>query len=153
MLELQRNLSDAAALGKRSMPDFQSYTIAISAHANSEDPEKVKHARRLLESLMNYVKAGEIEVSRNTAGPFSAVISAAAKSPSCVPGTVQEDVVDDGFTSVVDTAENAYAVAEMTYQDLRDDTFGIGTSPDHHAYGAFLVSCIADLNKLLNFSL
>lgn len=143
MLKLQHELSDPSALGSRATPDFQSYTIAILAHASSDDPDKVHRARQLLDSLLEDVKAGTIEVTRNPAGPFTAVINAAAKSASCAPGASETTgVVVDGFTSVIDTADNAYAIAERTYQEVRDDSFGIGAKPDHFCYGSFL-QCIA----------
>ena len=141
MLNLQHELSDASALGRRVMPDFQSYTIAILSHAYSPNPDKVTHARRLLEALMKHARGEEILEFKNSAGPFSAVINAAARSEPCFPG---RDATDDanGFTSVVNTGDNSYAIAEKTYEELRDDAFEIGVKPDHHCYSAFL-KCIA----------
>ena len=143
LLELQHSLSDKGALGERVKPDFQSYTITMTTHAYSENPDKAHHTRRLLESLMEKVSAGDIEIVRNKAGPFSAVINAASKCESCAPtsNAVKTDIAD-GFTSVFETSDNAYSIAEKTFQELRSDAFGIGVKPDHHCYGAFL-RCIA----------
>lgn len=141
-MALQHELCASGDLSKDAIPDFQSYSIAILAHANSDDPEKAIRARRLLEKLLGYVKSHQIQVSRNLSAPFAAVLSAVARSP---PNLLSDNFVsssDDGFNSVVDSKKDIYGIAEMTYRELKEDSYAIGVSPDHHALGAFL-RCIA----------
>lgn len=136
MLNLHHELCSSGGLDKNEMPNFRTYGLVIFAHANSDNQDKVVEARRLLESLMEYVKNGEIAGS--SAAPFNQVINAAARSSSS-PQTFE---TSNGFTSTVDTTKDAYALAELTYNEIREDSYGIGISPNHHSFGAFL-QCIA----------
>jgi hypothetical protein len=141
-LLLQHELCSATELSKDAMPDFQGYALVILAHSYSRNPQKVIDARRLLDSLLEHVKVGGIKVSGKSSAPFSAVLSAAAQSPPCVIGASPSKEALDWFNDVVDTTTDAFAIADKTYRELRDDSYGIGVAPDHHAFGAFL-QCIA----------
>ena len=142
MLTFQHKISQTGD-SKGTMPDSQSYALVISAHSLSHSPEKVVHAKRLLDLFVQHMMAGEISASGNLASPFCALFTAVARSSPCEPGKSNEKVGQrDAFTSVVDTAGNAYAIAERTYRELREDAYGISARPDHHAGSAFL-KCIA----------
>lgn len=97
-------------------------------------------ARSLLDSLLARVKAGEMKVSRNPASPFTSVITVATNCPSCEVGPT--DKVKDPFMDSIETANDAYSIAQRTFLELRDDVHGLGASPDHHTYAAYL-RCLA----------
>lgn len=139
MLSFQHELA-RGFLGESVQPDFQSYATAIRAHADSDSSNKIMDARSLLDSLLAHVKAGEIKLSRNMASPFTSVITVAANCSSCEVG--RGDKVTDAFTDSIETANDAYSIAQRTFLELRNDVHGLGASPDHHTYGAYL-RCIA----------
>ena len=146
LLNLQLELSKPDMLGDGAKPDFQSFTICIMAQADSVSPDKVQHARNLLDSLLERVASGDLQVTRNPTAPFSAVLSAIANStPSKARSDGPIDTADevlDGFTSIVDTQADPYSIAKMLYEAVESNFHGIGTSADHHATSAFL-RCIA----------
>jgi len=167
ILNLQEEMVASGFLGGRARPDFQTYTIAILAYAHSNLPNKVQHGRRLLERLLETVKNGELEVTRNTSAPFSAVLSAAARSPSSSLSFGKKDPSaevsagdtarvagnddalannqdDDGnaLPSMVGIDNDPYSIALQTYNEVKEDVHGIGTSADHHVFASFL-QCIA----------
>lgn len=135
LLKLQLQLGKPDLLGEQAMPDFQSFTITILTHAESMDPDKLDHAKRLLESLLEMVAAGDLQATRNPSAPFSAVLSAAARTP---PKVKKDNVAENGFTSVVDTETDPYSIANKIYRHLQNDTYQIGAKVDHHAASAFL---------------
>lgn len=141
LLLLQHELCACGRLGEIAKPDFQSYTITILARAYSDHPEKVLHARHLLEEMISSVKRGEVAVTRNTSAPFSAVLTAAARSRQ---GDDQshKDAFEDAFNSVVDTKTDAYSIALQTYNEVKHDIHKVEAAPDHHVFGVFL-RCIA----------
>jgi hypothetical protein len=91
-----------------------------------------------LDEMLDKVKRGEMEVTRNAAAPFSALISAAARCGSEDASASEED----GFKSIVTTETDPFSIAAATYNDLQTGAHGLGVSPDHHTYAAFL-RCIA----------
>lgn len=146
LLNLQLELSTPHMLGDGAKPDFQSFTTCIMAQADSVSPDKVQHARSLLDSLLARVTSGDLQVTRNPTAPFSAVLSVIAKStPSKGPLDVSIIATDelDGFTSVVDTDADPYSIAKMLYENVESDFHGIGTSADLHAASAFLRCIVA----------
>lgn len=139
-MNLQMELSTPNQLGDGAKPDFQSFTVCILTHADSESPEKVHHARNLLDKLLEHVACGNLPVTRNPTAPFSAVLSVIARTSL---NTNQSSVSsEDEFSSMVDTQTDPYSVALSVYQELKSDAHDIGTSADHHAISAFL-RCIA----------
>lgn len=139
LLDLQHQLAAPDALGARVKPDFHSYTAVLFAYRSSEYPDRVVHARRLLDRLLGLIADGKIAKDKNATAPFAAVISAAARSPSCA--STRSD--PDGFVGAINVnEENAYSIAKRTFQELDDDTHKLGLKPDHHVYSAF-VRCIS----------
>lgn len=126
---------------KNCRPDFQSFTIVINAYANSSSVNKAVHARRLLKKLLHMVQAGELDMTRNSAAPFSAVINAAARTQK-KRFHEEETYFDDGRDKVEALCCDPYAIAMQTYFELRDDVYNIGAAPDHHTFAA-LLRCIA----------
>jgi hypothetical protein len=142
-LNLQLELSSKPdLLGDAARPDFQSFTICIMAQADSESPQKVQRAKVLLDSLLERVASGDLRVTRNPTAPFSAVLSAIAKSKAKTPEMPDTISSEDGFNSVVDTQTDPYSIASSIYQDVQSDAHRIGTLADHHATSAFL-RCVA----------
>ena len=139
MLSFQHELG-SGFLGEAAQPDFQSYAIVIRAHSDSKDLNKVAEARNLLDSLLARCKAGEIKLSRNLASPFTSVITVAANSPSSETGITNK--VTDAFIDSIETSNDAYSIAQRTFSELRNDVHGLGASPDHHTYAAYL-KCLA----------
>jgi hypothetical protein len=115
-------------------------------HANSPDNNRAVHALRLLRMLIEQVQRGELPVTRNPAAPFSAVLSAVAKTPptSAVTGTGQKNLHESGseFGTASDKDLDPYSIATKVYDELRSDQHGMGTVADHHAVSAYL-RCIA----------
>jgi hypothetical protein len=146
ILRLQNELFRSGYLNEDSRPDFQSYAIVILAYANSIGiQDKVVHARRLLDELLSAVQGGEMKVTRNSAAPFSAVISSAARSPPM--GTIEQPMSSNrenelAFNTNVNEQIDPYLLAMKTYNDLKNDTYKIGASADHHTFSA-LLRCIA----------
>jgi hypothetical protein len=140
LLNLQRELSSSGCLDESAKPDFQSYAITILAHAYSDHPRKVFFARQVLETMISSMKISGIGSTRNAAAPFSAVLTAAARSPSGADQTLHERF-DDGFNSTVNTETDPYSVALQTYNELKEDVHKIGAMPDHHVFGV-LLRCI-----------
>jgi hypothetical protein len=141
LLNLQRELYSSGRLDESAKPDFQSYAITILAHAYSDHPRKVFFARQLLETMLTSVRSGEIGSSRNAAAPFSAVLTAAARSPAGANQAL-DGRIEDGFNSTVNTETDAYSVAIQTYNELKTDVHKIGAIPDHHVFGV-LLRCIS----------
>jgi hypothetical protein len=141
LLNLQRKLYSSGRLDESAKPDFQSYAITILAHAYSDHPRKVFFARQVLETMLTSVKSGEIGSTRNAAAPFSAVLTAAARSPAGADQALNGQI-EDGFNSTVNTETDAYSVAMQTYNELKTDVHKIGAVPDHHVFGV-LLRCIS----------
>lgn len=139
MLSFQHELG-SGFLGESVQPDFQSYSIVIRAHSDSNDTNKILEARNLLDTLLAHYKAGEIKPSRNLASPFTSVITVAANSPSAAAGLANK--VTDAFIDSIETSHDAYSIAQRTFSELRNDVHGLGASPDHHTYAAYL-KCLA----------
>jgi len=146
-------LFDEALHGRNlALPDYQSYTLAILAIANSTckrtmNQNKAADARALLELMLTNVHTGRIHPSGNPTGPFSAVLSAVAKSPCVAASSTQflerrrgEDssVSEDMFSSVVETDNDPYSLALRTYQEVIDDEYKIAAKPDHHFFSAMI---------------
>lgn len=143
ILTLQRELSKPDALGDAVKPDFQSFTICIMTHADSQSPDKIESARRLLDDLLECIARGELRVKRNPNAPFSAVLTAIARTLSTPPALQTESAGEDDFNSTVDTRTDPYSVATTIFQNLQNDVHGLGTSADHHAISAFLRCIVA----------
>lgn len=139
MLSFQQELADGF-LGESAQPDFQSYAIVIRAYADADNANKIKEARGLLDSLLLRVTAGDRKLLRNPASPFTAVISVAASCPPSEDGPASR--VKDAFMESMETSNDAYSIAQKTFSELRDDVHGLGASPDHHTYAAYL-KCLA----------
>lgn len=135
LLNLQLSLADSDALGETVAPDFQTYSTTSMTHARSRANDSVKHTRRLLEECMEYARSRD-KTKGSPSGPFDAIFVAASHT-----GKSNDKKCSDGFTDVVDTVDSPFAIAEQTYEDLRDDTFGVGAKPDHRSFAAFL-KCI-----------
>jgi len=103
--------------------------------------DRLIRARNALETFVSAAKDGNIAAADNFAAPFSAVIAAAARSPSSMP-IPSSNSGSDPFTETVETFESAFAVAEKTYEEVCLDTYEMGTVPNHHVFSAFL-RCIA----------
>jgi hypothetical protein len=136
LLKRQWKLYQAGELGEDAKPDFQSYTIAILTHAESDDPDKLSHATELLYYLIDRFCEGEIRVTRgrNPNSPFTAVLSAAARSPKAKSGPRKSDE----FNVTVNTKTDPYTIANHIYQQLQKNGYNMGTTVDHHAASAFL---------------
>ena len=163
LLLWQHELCDKGVLGSESVPDFQSYALAILARSHSPKnvQSKAQDARRILDTMLNNVSE-KVKPSRNPTAPFSAVLSAAAKTPPSSPPVVSRrerttPKAGDGetansenashdygdfFNSVVETESEVYSLAAQTYQEVVNDAHKIGTEPDHHFVAAML-RCIA----------
>lgn len=169
-MRLQLDLCRSGFLDEKAKPDFQTYSLVILSYTNSigrkgkitYDYQQLLHCRRLLDELMNSVQCNEIDVTRNPAAPFSAVISAASRCRparqlidqhgSDVPSS--KDFIDDktlnaneyenesDFNLVVNEQSDPYFIAMKTYVEVKNDVYNIGASPDHHTYIA-LLRCIA----------
>ncbi|GAX28599.1 hypothetical protein FisN_1Hh610 [Fistulifera solaris] len=139
MLSFQHELA-GGFLGESVLPDFQSYAIVIRAYSDSEKADRIIEARDLLDSLLTRFKNGDISASRNPASPFTSVITVAATYPSSEVGPAKK--VKDAFMDSIDTSNDAYSIAQRTFLELRDNVHGLGASPDHHTYAAYL-KCLA----------
>jgi hypothetical protein len=139
MLSFQHELA-GGFLGESVQPDFQSYAIVIRAYSDSEKADRIVEARDILDSLLSRFKHGDINSSRNPASPFTSVITVAANYSSSDVRPANK--VKDAFMDSIDTSNDAYSIAQRTFLELRDDVHGLGASPDHHTYAAYL-KCLA----------
>ena len=122
---------------KAVKPDVYSYTTVINAWARAgERPDKTENARRLLDVMISKYDADELDMKPDVIA-YTSVLNAAAHS---TPHSTDGDLVEDNpFTSVsAASSEGPYSIALRTYQELQNDPFHLGISPDHFAFAAML---------------
>jgi hypothetical protein len=117
-------------------PDAVTYTTVIIAWARSGDrPDKVQNARRLLDTMLSKYDANEDDMKPNVMA-YTSVLNAAVHSPSSSL-TVAVDKDGDPFTSDA-SSESVYSIVVQTYDELKNDPYNIGLSPDHAAFATML---------------
>lgn len=147
----QIDLSAPDQIGNDVKPDCQSYTSCILVQSKSTTEDRLKNALALLNKLLDEIKLGNVSVTRNPTGPFSAVLTTIAnyKVPKTTRhvSTAENDEDEssriDVFNSAIDTQSDPYSWAINIFDQIERDVHGIGTTVDHHCVTAFLKCIVA----------
>ena len=130
-------------------PDFQSFTTCILVQSKSNSEDRLEHAVALLKKLLDEIKLGNMSVTRNPTGPFSAVLTTIAnyKIPKTKGATEEnKEIVSneiDVFNSAIETQSDIYSLAINIFDQVERDVHGIGTTADHHCVTAFFKCIVA----------
>ena len=108
-------------------------------------------ASALLNKLLEEIKLGDLSITRNPTGPFSAMLTTIAnyKLPNATGKEASTDSKEDGsseidvFNSTVDTQTDPYSMAIDIFDQIERDVHGIGTTVDHHCVTAFFKCMVA----------
>jgi hypothetical protein len=134
------HVSLATTNPKSSIADFQSYALVIRVLVSARgDPTRLVQARELLQNLINEVNLGRMKTAEKSPAPFTAVLIVASEMPSLAKVSSLDTEVFQRDDSILE--QDAFSIACRTWDELKDDRFGLGIAPDHHAYSAFL-KCI-----------
>ena len=121
--------------------DVNSYTSIINAYANSTRPDKVFHARRVLEALLSNLSVMP-ERSKISAVPFTAVLNAVASRVGEGQGEGADAADTDPFGvkegKLIGGDEDPYAIALKTYDEVAADLYELGISPDHLMFASMI---------------
>jgi hypothetical protein len=134
-------------------PNFQSFTSCILVQSKSNDVHRLQNAYALLQKLLEEIKLGNLQVTRNPTAPFSAVLTTIAhyQDPANINNldTLDNSEIPDAsieidvFNSTIDTLSDPYSMAINIFDQIEKDVHGIGTKLDHHCVTAFLKCIVA----------
>lgn len=151
LLHRQFDLSKPDQIGDDVKPDLISFTSCILVQSKSTAEDRLQQASALLKKYLDEIKLGNLSVTQNPTGPFSAVLTTIAnyRVPKTTGKVASTDTIEDGsseidvFSSAVDTQSDPYSMAINIFDQVERDAHGIGTKADHHCVTAFFKCMVA----------
>ena len=118
------------------MPDIRSYALAIQVLAQDRrDVDRFEKSREILDRCIERVLSGACAASGNLASPYTAVLAVCGTGPSYAKA---EQLIPEETFSDSEGKNEAYEIASRTFEELQTDRRGLGASPDHHTYSAYI---------------
>jgi hypothetical protein len=156
ILELQRKLADES---DGDLPDYQTYSMVIMAHAG-QGADSVRRAAVLLEEMIVAAHEGKLtkRPRDNPCAAFAAILSVVAQAPRHndkieAKETSEDKLWGDVNDDVTKLPEDPLDWALQVYDGVTQNTFRIeGLVADHHFYAAFLRALVVHGNpKTVDF--